>query len=234
MNAKRKLIIPALALLLVLGVASPVLAEDGQDDTVKEQETTEVENTDDQSVESEVEIEPGEDIATRLQRQEDRIKERREKLEARIDERRSARKERLQGVRLARCENREQRINTLLSNSVNNGKRHLQVIQKIEEGIKKFYTDKSLSAEGYDAAVATADEKEADAIAALDVLGEVEFDCASADGAKPADTIKSVVHERHAALKAYRTAVKDLLLVVKKALVDRAGTDDTEATEGEV
>jgi hypothetical protein len=222
---RRKLIIPALALLLVLGITSPVLAV--EDEAVKDRKTIGVEDENDQSVEAEVNIEPGDDMETRLQRQEDRIKERREKLEAKIEERRSARKERLEGVRLARCENREQRINQHLDRSVDNATRHLQVIQKIEEGIKKFYTDKSLTAEGYDAALATADEKEADAIAALEVLKEVEFDCSSADAEKPADAIKNIVHERHDALKAYRTAVKDLLLVVKKSLNDSKTTDDT-------
>ena len=48
--------------------------------------------------------------------------------------------------------------------------------------------------------------------------------------------IASAVHQRHDALKAYRTTVKDLLLVVKKSLNDKAGTSTDEATkqDGEV
>lgn len=240
MNTKRTLIIPALAMLIVTGLTVPVLAHEGADDsrahseveTENELETRHDDTLDDNSS---VQIEAGDDSATRLERQAERIKERRAELEAKLAERKAERKERLEGRRLAMCENREERINQLLDRSVDNGKRHLTVIQKIEEGIKKFYDDKSLNASGYDAAVAATDEKEADAIASLDVLADVQFDCANVDGQKPGATLASVVHQRHDALKAYRTAVKDLLLVVKKSLHDTAGTSsgDDAKTEGE-
>lgn len=231
MKTKRTFIIPALAMLLVMGLTVPALAHEGSDDTVVsneiETETEVTTGTDD----STISIKADDDKQTRLQRQAERIKERRAAIEAKLAERRAEHKERLEGRRLATCENREQRINQLLDRSAENGKRHLQVIQRIEEGIKKFYRDKALSADGYDAALAAADEREADAVAALDVLSDVDFDCANADGQKPAAVIASAVHQRHDALKAYRTTVKDLLLVVKKSLNDKAGTSTDEATK---
>ncbi len=235
MKRTTSFIIPVLALAMLVGLGTPVLArhEGDKGNGAAANILNQVENnTEKLEVEVKTDIRSSDDQKTRLERQKLRIQERRQKLEAQLQERRAEVKQRLEGRRLAVCENRETRINELLERSVENARRQLGVIQRLEEGIKKFYDDKQLTADGFDAAVANVDSKEADAAAAIDVMAGTTFDCTQADGNKPAGTITSLLQARHEGLSDYRRAVVDLLLVVKKALNDSKGESVTEQ-EGE-
>ncbi len=158
------------------------------------------------------------------------VKERAETEKQALRERFEAAKEsrmnKLEDKRLATCEKRSAKINSIIQKGAEQSAKHLAVFQKIEEKVKKFYVDKNRSADGYDAAVANADAKEAAAIAAIEASTELKFDCENADGAKPGDAVKELMKTRHAALKEYRTAVKDLIQVVKKADSTKTTTED--------
>ena len=154
-------------------------------------------------------------LAERVTAQKEQIEARKAELEAKLRQRQAERKQRLEGRRLAVCQNRETAINELLDKSASNGKEHLARIQRFEEGVKRFYDAKELSSPEYDAAALVADEKEGEAIAALNVLDAQQFDCATLDGASPSASIKESRETKQAALRAYRDSVIELLHVVK-------------------
>lgn len=138
-------------------------------------------------------------------------------IEQRLEALREQHGTKLADKRLEICEKRHDKINTIVTQSAERATKQLAVFQKIEERVKQFYTDKNLSSDSYDAAVATADEKEATAVAAMEVSSETTFDCVTTSGTKPGDVVKEAMSTRHTALKDYRTAIKNLILVVKKA-----------------
>jgi hypothetical protein len=163
--------------------------------------------------------------------QQQQVAERKAALHERLAAAKEARKNALQGRRLATCEKRQAKINSVLSRGTDQSRKHLVVFQKIEERVKQFYTNKNLSSEGYEAAASKVDEKQAAAIAAIETSSETTFDCTSTDGAKPGSAIRELMKSRHKALKEYRTAIKDLIVVVKKGHGQPQNTPDT--TQGE-
>jgi len=169
--------------------------------------------------------------------QKQKVEERKTALQEKLAAAQEARQNKLEGQRLAACEKRSSRINSILAHGTDQSRKHLAVFQKIEERVKQFYANKNLSAEGYDAAVTNADEKEAAAVAAIETSTETTFDCANADGAKPGDAIRELMKTRHQALKEYRVAIKELILVVKKGHGKQQSTTqttpETEPTTGE-
>ena len=145
-------------------------------------------------------------------------------IKQRIEAKKAEATAKLADKRLAACEKRQTKVNNIFKKATERNKKQLAVFQKIEERVREFYATKKLSADGYDAAVKNADEKEAAAVAAIEASAEVTFDCASTDAAKPGVAIKEAMQARHAALKDYRTAVKDLILAVKKHHGQQQGT----------
>lgn len=124
---------------------------------------------------------------------------------------------RLTTARLTVCQSRRQKINDIISHGVEQNKKQLAVFQKIEANVEQFYINKKLSSDSYASAVANADAAEADAVAAIEISANITFDCTTADSTNPGSAIKEVMTTRHSTLQAYRTAVKDLIVVVKKA-----------------
>lgn len=172
------------------------------------------------------------------------VNERKAEIKQRIEAKKAEVSTKLADKRLAACEKRQAKVNTIFTKATERNKKQLAVFQKIEERVKEFYVSKNLTSEGYDAAVANADTMEAAAVAAIEVSSEATFECATTDATKPGAAIKEAMQVRHAALKDYRTAVKDLILVVKKqhgqqqsgtseAETDDASRNDTETTETE-
>lgn len=167
-------------------------------------------------------------VAERVTAQKEQIEARKAELEAKLRQRQAERKQRLEGRRLAVCQNRETAINELLDKSASNGKEHLARIQRFEEGVKRFYDAKELSSPEYDAAALVADEKEGEAIAALNVLDAQQFDCATLDGASPSASIKESRETKQAALRAYRDSVIELLHIVKATFATTQTSTSTE------
>ena len=226
---KRTLIIPALTAVVVLGVAVPAYAHEGaetNDDNggiVKTVENT-VNNAED-TVTTTVD-DTTKTLTERLKEQRERIEQRRAELEDELKQKKEERKEKLEGRRLARCQNREETINALLDKSVVLGKERLARIQRIEEGVKAFYEKQQLSSSDYDAVLQTVDEKEAAAVAALDVIEAEDFNCDEIDGAKPSDTIHTTHEAKRAALKEYRDSVQQLIKLVRQAFVDKVQVEN--------
>ena len=163
--------------------------------------------------------------------QKQQVEEQRTALKERIEAKKTETREKLADKRLQACEKRQTKINQIFTRATEQNKKQLAVFQKIEENVKAFYVKKNLTSEGYDAAVANADEKESSAVAAIEASTSTTFDCASTDAVKPGSAIKEAMTLRHAALKDYRTAIKDLILVVKKHNGQQNGTEVNPETE---
>ncbi len=130
----------------------------------------------------------------------------------------------LEGRRLAQCQNRQNKINSLMNKASGIGHERLARIQQLEEAIKNFYIKQKLASDSYESAVAAADQKEASAVAALDELANQKFDCAKVDGDNPAKSLKDAQQVKRQALNEYRESVKQLLAIVKDALRSKKST----------
>ena len=142
----------------------------------------------------------------------------------------AARTVKLEAKRLEVCQQRQQKINNIVARGTEQNKKQLAVFQKIEANVKQFYIDKKLSSDGYLTAVANADTAEANAVAAIEVSIETTFDCTTTDSTNPGSIIKEAMTLRHSALAAYLTAIKDLIVVVKKANGEQKAADTTTTT----
>lgn len=185
------------------------------------------------AVETEAETKTTDDTLTAkmTETQRQKVEQRKTELKQRLETVKAERATKLADKRLQVCEKRQERINNIFDKATERNTKHLAVIQKIEEKVKAFYVAKNLTSEGYDAAVEKADAAEAAAVAAIETSETATFDCASTDGANPGSAIKTAMQARHSALKDYRTAVKDLILVVKKHNGQNRGGDTTTETE---
>lgn len=134
-------------------------------------------------------------------------------------ERREAMKERLEGRKLKACQNREKAVTNIMVRIADRGQKQVDLFTKIADRTQQFYADKGLSVNSYDELVADVNAKKAAAQSAVDSVKStsVEFKC---DGDNPrgvADSFKQSKNDQNLALKAYKTAVKDLIVGVKSA-----------------
>ncbi|MFZ1459127.1 MAG: hypothetical protein WAT17_04600 [Candidatus Saccharimonadales bacterium] len=127
------------------------------------------------------------------------------------------------------CKNREASIKKIASNIQERATRQLDVFGKIADRTMKFYEDKQYSVATYDDLVATVNDKRAAAEQAVkDVSGFSEsFSCTSDNAATFKDDVKSQLQAEQAALKEYKTAIKDLIVGVKSANSQDKTTDTT-------
>lgn len=158
------------------------------------------------------------------------VTDRKAAIQQKLTTMKTARTEKLTAKRLEVCQQRQEKIGNIVARGTEQNTKQLAVFQKIEANVKQFYIDKKLSSDGYDVAVTNADTAEANAVAAIEVATETTFDCTTTDGANPGSLIKAAMTSRHETLKAYRTAIKDLILVVKKANGEQKATDTTTPT----
>ena len=165
------------------------------------------------------------------EQQQQAVSDRKAAMQQKLADKKAERTTKLEAKRLEVCEKRQSRINEIISRGTERNTKQLGVFQAIEDKVVKFYEDKNLSSDGYTAALADADAKEAVAVAAIEVSTETTFDCATADGEKPGAVIKQAMVTRHQALKDYRTAIKELIVVVKKALGTRDSSTSTPSNE---
>lgn len=164
--------------------------------------------------------------------QQDTIESKKTVLLQRLQAEKESRVVKLESKRLEVCKTHEQKINSINSKNVEQNSKQLATFLKIENNTKKFYVNKGLSAEGYDSTITAADVKYADAVAAIEASGEINFNCETTDSTNPGSTIKEATTARHVALKEYKTAVKNLILIVKNANTEKLNqSKSTTSTE---
>lgn len=207
------------ALAGVVSASSPAFARGSENVEPARTETNRQSHTEDDQSATDDQSSNTEKTRTEMNDQhEQSIETHKTELKDRVEAMKENRTEKLETKRLEVCQKRQSKINNIGSKSTEQNKKQLAVFQKIEANVEQFYVNKNLSAEGYDAAVAAANEKEAIAVASVEASAEVTFDCTTTDGAKPGSAIKELMTSRHDALRNYRTAIKDLIVIVKKAI----------------
>lgn len=223
-----KFLIGALATVVVAGVATPVLAYEGQNDLPSsarqhvDEGKSRIQKTMNDTREN-VEQARNElkdarvQAAETVKSQKEQIETRRAELKQRLETARSERKAELSDKRLELCQQRQDKINQLIAASAKFGRERLTHIQNVEARVKEFYSRKNLASTEYDAALSVVDEKEALATAAVEVVESQTFECTKVDGSKPSGEIKSLHETKHQALNDYRDSLKQLIQIVKAA-----------------
>jgi hypothetical protein len=135
------------------------------------------------------------------------------------EERKEAAKQRLDDQRLKICLNREKTINNVMVRMSNRGAKHLEVFNKISERVQAFYKNKGLNVANYETLVADIQAKKiaAEAAVAKTKASSVEFKCDGSDPKGAAQVFKDNLKAQNEALKAYKTAIRNLIVAVKSA-----------------
>ena len=131
--------------------------------------------------------------------------------------------------RLKICENREKTINNKVNAFGGHAESYLNRLDGIFEKVQAYQTEQQLPVSNYDElvqAVAGAQTDATTAVAALKVVA-VNIDCSADDPAAGLSTVKEAAHEARDALKAYRTALKNLV----KAMIQASDTTTDDSGE---
>lgn len=222
-----KLIIGIVAALLVAGLATPAFAHDGHNhsEPLREKLSEATSRTQQAVQETHESVKSARDelkekrseIKDLLKEHKTQIQARRAELKQKIETTRTERKTELVEKRLELCQERQVKINQLVASSAKIGRERLARIQKVESNVKDFYNRQALTSSEYLAATALVDEKEAIAIAAVEVAESQQFDCTKVDGDNPSGELKTLRVARHDALNNYRDSTKQLIQIVKAA-----------------
>jgi|GEM_PF-442840 len=156
------------------------------------------------------------------------------KLEARemAAEKKAVGQGRLETAKLQVCKNRETAVKNIMSRMSDRGTKQLDVFTKISERTQAFYEEKGNQLANYDALIAELEQKKAAAELAVEALknGSTEFNCDGEDPKGTAAVFKELMKAQNAALKEYKTSVKNLIVGVKS--VQQTETDTAqEGTE---
>lgn len=149
-----------------------------------------------------------------------------EKRQEAVQERKDAAKERLSDAKLHACQNREQAITNIMSRISDRGQKQAELFGTIANRAEAFYTKQGKTLANYDSLVADVVAKQAAAQTAIDAI-KGSSDTFHCDGDNPHGVITSFkegLKSEIAALKAYRTSVKNLIVGIKSV----QGTDSKE------
>jgi len=137
---------------------------------------------------------------------------------------------RLEAAKLKACQNREKAINNIMARMAERGSKQLGVLNKIAERTMAFYVDKGKTLSNYEALVAAVNDKKAAAQAAVDDLkaSSVGFKCDGSDPKGAAQSFKDKLKAEIAALKDYKTAVKNLIVGVKSVQGTTSSSDNSQ------
>ena len=130
---------------------------------------------------------------------------------------REAAQTKLADAKLKACQNREKAINNILARIASRGQKQLDLFSTIATRVETFYTDKGKVLSNYDALVADVNAKAAAAQTAVDAVkaASVTFKCDGTDPKGTAQSFKDSLKAEIAALKDYKSAVKNLIVGVK-------------------
>lgn len=126
------------------------------------------------------------------------------------------------------CEKREERIQTLIRGSVARAQRHVDVFTTISNRVQAFYKDKGEAFAAYGQLVSAVSTQKRTVDASLKTLQESAAFACNSDAPKAQLANFREAHQQVLRdLKAYRQAVRDLIVGVKTALeASRKGADE--------
>ena len=195
----KKLAALAIVLGLVGGLAVPVYAHEAGDDDA----TSSSNESSDKTTEENARVK----IQTETDQAKDKLKS---KIETRLTE-----------TKLRVCKQRQSKISGIMSRSTVRAQKQLEVFTAISERVQAFYEKKGKVSATYDAKLAAVNAAKAAAEADIQALKELKtFDCESSDPKGGGQAYKAALDKVHESLKAYRTAIRELIQDVKKAQGD--------------
>jgi membrane carboxypeptidase/penicillin-binding protein len=120
------------------------------------------------------------------------------------------------------CTNKRRVVGNTLSRIANRGQRQMDVFTKIADRTKKFKENKNLTVNNYDGLLASVNDKQT---AAENTLSKIKADASAAaslscDSGQPKAVVggfRDDLKAENNALKAYKTAIKNLIVAVKSA-----------------
>lgn len=140
-----------------------------------------------------------------------------EEAQVKLAERKEAAQTKLTEYKLKACQKREKNINNIMARQADRGTKHLAVFTKIADRTMAFYAEKGKVLSNYDDLVAEVATKKTAAEAAIESTANTSstFKCDGTDPKGAASHFKDNHKAQNEALKAYKTAVKNLIVGVK-------------------
>ena len=144
----------------------------------------------------------------------------------------TTRQTKLAATQLKACQNRERVITGILGRIATRGQKQLDLFSSIATKTEAFYTRKGKTLSNYDTLVANVATQKAAAQTAVTTVktDSTTFSCTGTDPKGAAASFKTDLKSEIAALQAYRTAVKNLIVGVKS--VQSTMTPTTSNTTG--
>ncbi len=132
-------------------------------------------------------------------------------------ERVQAVKDRLAGRRLKACQAHQAAIQTIMTRAGTRGDNHIALFSKVTERVETFYKNKGKTLATYDQLVSDIAAKKTAAQAAVTTVktADTQFDCSSDNPKAQISVFRAEINAEIAALKEYRTSVKNLIVGVK-------------------
>jgi hypothetical protein len=208
-NYKVTLAASTIALSVCLTSAGLAYGKNGSDDSSSATVKTEAEHT--TEVENEVENE---------------VETRKSAADAKI----SAAKTKLTDAKKKVCQLRSDHIQSKMTNIVAHGTKQLATFDAIADKVKAFASDHNQKPASYDALVADVAAKRQAAVEGLAAMktDQTDFSC-DGDAHGVADSFKTALKSEISLLKAYKTAVKNLIVGVKSSKSTSTDDSSTEA-----
>jgi hypothetical protein len=129
--------------------------------------------------------------------------------------------------KLAACEKREAKINSIMTRTVERATKQIGVFDKIADRVQEFAESKGKKPANFDELVLAVENAKSDAEADLTQLNTTAtFNCDGTDPKGAASSFKSNLKVVISDLKAYKTAVKNLIVGVKSANGVKDGDGD--------
>jgi hypothetical protein len=120
------------------------------------------------------------------------------------------------------CTNKRRVVGNILNRIADRGQKQIAVFTKIADRTEQFKDDKNLTVTNYDSLVATVDAKKT---AAQDTINKIKADAVAAsnlscDSGQPKAVVggfRDDLKAENSVLKAYKTAIKNLIVAVKSS-----------------
>lgn len=157
------------------------------------------------------------DVSTHAQDVKTTAQERQATVQANLAEKKAVIQTRLADTKLKVCQNREKAIGNIMARMSDRGTKQLDVFTKIYNRVQAFYLEKGKTLDNYAVLSSEADSAKLNAESAALKAKEtsVTFKCDGTDPKGLARTFKEALKLQNEALKAYKTAIKNLIVGVK-------------------
>lgn len=140
---------------------------------------------------------------------------------------------RLASGKLKACQNRQQAITNIMTRIADRGQKQLTLFGTIATRTETFYTSKGKTLSTYTTLVADVNAAQTAAQAAVNTIrsDSTGFSCDGTDPRGFVSSFQTSLKSEIAALQAYRTAVKNLIVGVKSVQSTTATTNTTTTTK---